>query len=172
MDEPRVKTVLIVDDEDDVLRFLSLALEDAGFGIQTARNSVEALQRLEERIPDLISLDIVMPGGGGVKLFRALKKKPQWSRIPVLVVTGHARDEMGKTDFDEMTMSGPGVYLEKPVTAEKYLAAVNQILGSGVTEDGDTAKDLREELKARVDAMDPAGLQDLLAVMRKHRTEK
>ncbi len=156
------KTVLIIDDEDDVRSYLEMALEDAGYEVMSASDGIEGLARLSEKIPDLISLDVVMPKGSGVKFYRELKKKPEWSAIPVIIVTGHARDELGKADFNEMTMSGPGVYLEKPVTASKYVEAVGAILGVGGKISPETDNELKEELKSLIDRADPATLKEIL----------
>ena len=139
------KKVLIIDDEYDVVRYLSMVLKDAGFEVETAYDGNEGLEKLKGTKPDLISLDIVMPKGSGVKFHRAIKKHPEWSKIPVMVVTGHARDELGKADFSEMTMSGPGVYLEKPVNAKNYIESVEKILGLE-----SPALDEKGELKAEV----------------------
>jgi CheY-like chemotaxis protein len=162
------KQVLVVDDEDDVLRFLSMVLEDAGFKVATATSGVEGLEKIKADPPDLISLDIVMPKGSGVKLFRELKKDPELSKIPVMVVTGHARDEFGKADFTEMTMSGPGVYLEKPLNAETYIAAVNKILG---TEKGHekSEDDLKDKISSMMDSASPDTLKEIINLIQKRK---
>lgn len=122
------KYVLVVDDEPDVRAYLRSALEDAGFLVRTACDGLQAMEMIRHDPPDLISLDLVMPKHSGVKLHRDLQKGKQFSKIPILVVTGHARDELGKTDFEEMTMSGPGIYLEKPVRPSSYVSAVCKLL--------------------------------------------
>lgn len=122
------KKVLVVDDEDDVRNYLSSALKEFGFEVQTACDGFEALETIKKEIPDLISLDLVMPKHSGIKFYRDLQKNKDWSKIPVLIVTGHARDDLGKVDFDTMMMQGPGVYLEKPVKPENYIEKVCQLL--------------------------------------------
>ncbi len=160
-------TVLIVDDEKDVVRFLSMALEDNGFRVITASSVVEAFNTLRQQTPDLISLDVVMPGGSGLKLQREMKKNEKWSKIPILIVTGHARDDLGKTDFNEMTMSGPGVYLEKPITAEKYIAAVKKILGLSENEpDTLSQSPLKDEVKSLIESSDPETLKEILKMIK------
>ncbi len=167
MERDSIATVLVVDDEKDVVRYLTMALEDNGFTVITASNGVEALEKMELQTPDLVSLDVVMPGGSGLKFQREMKKNPAWSKIPVLVVTGHARDELGKADFNEMTMSGPGVYLEKPVTAKNYVAAVKRILG--LSDNGDETNEessVKEEVKSLLDSSDPETLQEILKMIK------
>jgi CheY-like chemotaxis protein len=126
-------TVLVVDDDPDVTTFLGTILEDAGMHVVTAQDGFAALDRLREKAPDLISLDLVMPGKSGIRLLHELRKHAEWSRIPVLIVTGHARDETVKRDLagvlSESSISGPSLYLEKPVTPEKYLVHVCRTLG-------------------------------------------
>ena len=123
------KKILIVDDEADVRYYLKLALEDSGFEVAEASGGNEAMEMIKRQVPDLISLDLVMPGFSGARLHRELQKNPLWSKIPILIVTGHAQDELGKADLTELTISGPGVYLEKPVKPAAYLAAVRKLLG-------------------------------------------
>ncbi|MFH1759652.1 MAG: response regulator [bacterium] len=163
--------ILVVDDEDDILSFLKIALKDAGFKVRTAKNSMEALDRLREEIPDLISLDIVMPGGSGLKFFREMKKNPQWAKIPVIVVTGHARDDLGKADLNEMTMSGPGIYLEKPVTAEKYVNAVNQVLGVGPTPEKKQTADLKARIANELESLDQEALSDVFKMIKSRKQD-
>ena len=95
-------------------------LEDAGFKVLTASDGEEALTVIREKRPDFISLDLVMPRKSGHKLLFELRKDRDLSRIPVLIVTAHARDEMGRKDLEDImansVMSGPGIYLEKPIS--------------------------------------------------------
>jgi CheY-like chemotaxis protein len=164
MPEKFNKTVLVVDDEKDVRVFLSAALEEAGFTVITADDGFSALDILKKQTPDLISLDLVMPGKSGAKLYRDIIKNRAWSKIPVLIVTGHARDDLGRSDFRELTMSGPGVYLEKPIKPESYVAAVKQILGIETSDSENTASEtarLQSELRDMIDAADPGTLEKM-----------
>ncbi|NOZ23524.1 MAG: response regulator [Planctomycetes bacterium] len=167
MSQASKKTVLIVDDEADTVRFLAMALEDAGFEVMTASHGVEAIEKVKEKTPDLISLDIVMPKGGGVRCFRELQKNPEWSKIPVIVVTAHARDDTGRADLQEMTMSGPGVYLEKPVTAESYVHAIRKVLGMDEPAGEADASDLKAEAKSLIESADPEALKKIIEAMKK-----
>ncbi len=125
--------LVLVVDEEDILAFLQAALEDAGFRVETARNGREALEAVKRRRPDFVSLDLVMPGGSGIAFLHELRRNRDWARIPVMMVTGHARDDLGRADLqkalDDRLLSGPNAYLEKPVTAEKFVAVVRQTLG-------------------------------------------
>jgi len=173
MRETRDVTVLVVDDDPDVTTYLGTILEDAGMRVMTAHDGVAALERLGERTPDLISLDLVMPGTSGIRLLHELRKHPAWARIPVIVVTGHARDEVVKRDLASVladsSMSGPSLYLEKPVTPQKYLEAVCQATGAALSaapaaQEG--ASDLRAELESLLRTADDATLSAALEALR------
>ncbi|MBU0983869.1 MAG: response regulator [candidate division Zixibacteria bacterium] len=164
------KTVLVVDDEADVRQYLTMALEDAGIGVVTAASGTEALAQMKQKVPDLISLDLVMPKGSGVRFYRELRKNKDWMKIPVLIVTGHARDDLGRADLKELTMSGSGIYLEKPVKPHSYISAIKQLLGMDTTDqESETAEQLRvqNELKNLIDSADPDTLQKLQALIKK-----
>lgn len=139
------KTVLVVDDEADVRNYLKSALENYGFNVLTASDGFEALELLKTIVPDLISLDLVMPRHSGIKFYHDIQKNKKLSKIPILIVTGHAHDELGKVDFDELMMHGPGVYLEKPVKPETYIEKVCQMLNIDVPEDIKNKKEENEE---------------------------
>lgn len=164
------KRILVVDDEEDVREYLRSALEDAGFEVDTACDGLEALEKVRQNPPDLISLDLVMPRHSGLKFYRALQKDQNLARIPVLIVTGHARDELGRADFDELVMSGPGVYLEKPVKPHSYVSAVRKLLGmeplapSGPESEPDA---LRKELEEALRHADRVALERALEALRK-----
>ena len=158
------RTVLVVDDETDVRNFLKAALVEAGFKVVVAKDGFEALEQVQAGEPDLISLDLVMPGKSGAKFYRDLTRNKQWAKIPVLIVTGHAHDELGRADLKELTMSGPGVYLEKPVSPENYIAAVKRILGMDTSLDTEKLADqsaMKEDLKDLIDKADPRTLEEL-----------
>jgi CheY-like chemotaxis protein len=162
------KCVLVVDDEADIRAYLQSALEDAGFAVETAADGLEALDMVRRHPPDLVSLDLVMPKHSGAKFYREVHKDRQLSKIPILIVTGHARDELGRADFEEMTMSGTGVYLEKPVRPDTYVAAVRRLLGIKIPETpGQQSEELRRELSRALSAADRDTLQRALDALRK-----
>jgi len=146
------RTILVVDDEPDVRRYLSALLDDAGFTVLMAGDGEEAMDILKTHKPDLISLDLIMPRKSGQKLLYELRKDRGLSRIPVLIVTAHAHDELGKGSLDDLldngVMSGPGTYLEKPVSPLTYIRSIQRALGleeSGDTEDRLSLKDELEK---------------------------
>jgi two-component system alkaline phosphatase synthesis response regulator PhoP len=164
------KCVLVVDDEQDVRSYLKAALEDAGFRVITAVDGFDALKKVEEEIPDLISLDLVMPKRSGAMFHRELRKNKRWAKIPVLIVTGHARDDLGKADFEELIMYGPGVYLEKPVSPRSYVNAVRKLLGMDTpVESEKNGEQLRAELADKMKQADSDALKRALEALKKSR---
>jgi len=173
MAKPEDKTVLVVDDEEDVREYFAMALEDAGFDVQRAENGNEALERIKEKTPDFISLDLVMPEKSGIRLLYELRQNNEWKRIPFVVVTAHGRDDAGRGDLEEIlssrTFSGPNMYLEKPVEAEQYVAFICEQLG--VEHEGEPAvKDankLRGELQELMKSVDPEKLAEAVRLLKK-----
>ncbi|MBU0754584.1 MAG: response regulator [Planctomycetes bacterium] len=167
-------TVLVVDDEPDVLGFLQSALEDAGFTVLTASDGDEAIEQLKTNKIDFISLDLVMPNKSGARCLYEIRKNRQWSKIPVVVVTGHARDELGRSDFEEIfsgkTISGPQVYLEKPVKARDYVNMVKRQVGIEVDEPQEEAskpEEIKEDLKNMLNGADLDTLQKIQEMLKK-----
>ena len=177
MTKPQEKKVLVVDDEEDVNFYLCTALEDAGFQVDSARSVDEALRLIREQPPDFVSLDMVMPGKSGIVLYHEMHRNKAWSKIPVLFVTGHAKEEGVRRELDaaaalaESTMSGPATYLEKPVTAAKYLQAIMEILGvegaEAQTAKQPPAESLREELHELIKDADPEALKEALRLLKR-----
>jgi len=170
MTDAAKKMVLVVDDEADVRNFLRVALVAAGFDVVTANDGFEALEQVKKQLPDLISLDLVMPKKSGAKFHRELIKNKAWAKIPIVIVTGHARDDLGKSDLKELTMSGPGIYLEKPVKPDNYIAAVKKILGLDTTAEEQEAAEqveMQNRLKNIIDDADPDTLRKLQALLAK-----
>ena len=173
MARPQDKLVLVVDDEPDLVLFLSTALEDAGFRVRTASNGDEALGVLEQEPPDFISLDLVMPRKSGIRFFRELRRHREWARIPVTVVTSHARDDQGSSSLQEIlsdrTMSGPGAYLERPVKADDFVRAVADRLGvapDDAPEDLPEREHLAQELLSLLADADSDDLAKAVGVLR------
>lgn len=141
----------------------------------TASDGNEAIEKLKTHTIDFISLDLVMPNKSGARCLFEIRKNKAWSRIPVVVVTGHARDELGRSDFEEIfsgkTISGPQVYLEKPVKARDYVNMVKRQLGIEVSEEdektGPPKKNLKENLKEMLDGADSDTLRKIKEMLKK-----
>ena len=168
MAKPEDKTILVIDDEPDVREFLTMALEDAGFQVITAQDGNQALERLKEKIPDFISLDLVMPGKSGLRFLREMRRNQQWAHIPFVVVTAHAHDDLGRDDLQDIlagkVLSGTRVYLEKPVVPEQYVRLICERLDLEYEPESEDARceELRRELSFYVQKADLGTLEEAL----------
>jgi Fe-S oxidoreductase/ActR/RegA family two-component response regulator len=119
------RKILVVDDEEDVRTFLITVFEDAGAEVISASDGDEAVAMAREHQPDLISLDLSMPGKDGVETFVELRSAPETQEIPVCVVTGHP--EFRQVIYDR-PVPPPEGYLGKPVDEDKLVAYASHIL--------------------------------------------
>jgi len=162
--------VLVVDDEPNVRQYLATVLEDAGFQVRSAGDGEEALEIIKQKAPDFISLDLIMPRKSGHRLLHELRRNKQWARIPVLIVTAHARDELGKGDLqdllDNRVMSGPGTYLEKPINPLTYVRSVQRALGIEETQETADRIGLREELHQNMQGASAEALRKALEALK------
>lgn len=123
------KTILIVDDEPDTLTFFSSLLRDNGYETITAENGDEALARVREVRPDLITLDITMPESSGVRCYRELRRNEEWSSIPVIVITGISEDFRGFIS-SRRQVPPPDGYLSKPVDEQELVGMIGRLLAA------------------------------------------
>jgi len=118
------KKILLVDDEEGFLSVLKDALEMRGFSIVTAKSAIEAGIELAGAKPDLILMDIKMPGINGLQACAAIKKNSITSEIPIIAVSAMSDDYHMK----EAYKSGVADYFVKPIDIEKLVNRVKQIL--------------------------------------------
>jgi two-component system, NtrC family, nitrogen regulation response regulator NtrX len=115
-------SILIVDDEESILRSLSGILSDEGFEILTATNGYEGLKLLDAESPDLVLLDIWMPGIDGLDTLKEIKKNHPTTQV--IMVTGHGTIETAVN----ATKIGAFDFIEKPVSIDKVIVAINNAL--------------------------------------------
>ena len=116
--------ILIVDDEIDILDFLSYNLKKEGFDVSTASNGNKALEIAYKTMPDLIILDIMMPEIDGIEVCRRLREKPEFNQTIITFLT--ARDE----DFTQIKALDVGGddYITKPIKPQVLISRVNALL--------------------------------------------
>ena len=147
------KKVLVVDDDDNTRRFLTVALEENGYEAITAEDGDEGYRKIEEEIPDLILLDVMMPKKTGFSLFKQLRRKEEYKDIPIIMLTGVA----GVLEEDDATAEGdtfespfdslreglrrgiakmreeglirPERFIDKPIDPEELIESVRGIIG-------------------------------------------
>lgn len=115
-----VHKILLVDDSKTELHYLSDLLAKRGFAVRTAENGDEAMRRLAEDKPDLILMDVVMPGQNGFQLTRAITRDPRFAGVPVIMCTSKGLE----TDKVWGMRQGASDYVVKPVNAEELLGKI------------------------------------------------
>jgi CheY-like chemotaxis protein len=113
--------VLVVDDEKDIVEFLTQLLEDNGYEVKSANDGLEAMNLVQESKPDLILLDLQMPEETGTGLYRKLQHKKEFKDIPVIVISGLAGSYLA------VSRSVP--VIDKPPNEESVLEEVRKALG-------------------------------------------
>ena len=115
-----IRKVLVVDDSKTELLYLTDLLQKKGMQVRTAENGEEALRRLAEDKPDLILMDVVMPGQNGFQLTRAITRDPRWSEVPVIMCTSKNQE----TDKVWGMRQGARDYIVKPVNADELVTKI------------------------------------------------
>ena len=116
-----IKNILLVDDSKTELHFLSDLLTKRGYSVRTAENGEEALRRLGEAKPDLILMDVVMPGQNGFQLTRAITRDPRFIDVPVIMCTSKNQE----TDKVWGMRQGARDYIVKPVNPDELVAKIH-----------------------------------------------
>ncbi|MCZ8110819.1 MAG: PleD family two-component system response regulator [Betaproteobacteria bacterium] len=115
-----IQKILIVDDSKTELFHLSDILGKRGYSVRTAENGEEAMRRLEEDKPQLILMDVVMPGQNGFQLTRSITRDPRFSDVPVIMCTSKSQE----TDKVWGMRQGARDYIVKPVNPDELIAKI------------------------------------------------
>lgn len=119
-------TVLVVDDEEDLLSLLQYNLEQNGYEVVLARDGVDAIEKTREHEPDLIILDVMMPKMDGIEVCERLRKDAHFRTIPIMMLTARNEEE----DKVEGLDVGADIYLGKPVSVSVVVSQTNALLRS------------------------------------------
>jgi two-component system cell cycle response regulator DivK len=116
--------ILVVEDNPQNLKLASVLLKRAGHQVVPAYDSKEAEEALADGLPDLILMDLGLPGKDGYALTRELRQRPETSEVPILAVTSYAM----KGDHEKALAAGCSDYLPKPIHASEFLQRIKQLL--------------------------------------------
>ena len=119
-----IQKILLVDDSKTELHYLSGVLTRRGFQVRTAENGDDAMRRLGEDKPDLILMDVVMPGQNGFQLTRSITRDVRFASVPVIMCTSKNQE----TDKVWGMRQGARDYIVKPVSADELIAKI-KVLG-------------------------------------------
>jgi DNA-binding response OmpR family regulator len=126
------KTILIVDDEPDVSKWLSVLFTESGYRVSTAASGSEGMKKIAEEKPDLITLDISMEDESGVKMYRKLQDAKETASIPVIIITGVSPD-FERFISSRKLIGPPSAFFEKPVDKDKLLDKIRELIGTAST---------------------------------------
>ena len=118
-----IRKILLVDDSKTELHYMTDMLVKRGFSVRTAANGDDAMRRLEEEVPELILMDVVMPGQNGFQLTRSITRDPRYAQIPVIMCTSKNQE----TDKVWGMRQGARDYVVKPVKAEDLMAKIKAL---------------------------------------------
>jgi len=146
------KQVLVIDDNQNTVKYLSVVLSEHGYEPSSACDGEEGLEKIRQSKPDLITLDVMMPKKSGLTLFKILKKDEELKDIPILMLTGVAgileegeahKDETFEHPYDSLRealkkairkmredgLVKPEMFVDKPVDIESFVAKVRALIG-------------------------------------------
>lgn len=116
--------ILVVDDEIGALTLIGIMLERGGFEVLKAKDANSALAQLEEGLPEMIILDVMMPGIDGIELCEMLRQRPDTAKLPILILSARGDAESVMRGMD----AGADDYLPKPILHHDLVAKVSEML--------------------------------------------
>jgi len=124
--------VLIIDDEADVIKYLTVILKSNGFLPYSANSAKDAGAMVEEVDPSLICLDIMMPEETGLSFYTKLKNNKKFKNIPVIIISGAVQS--GEFDFrthlTDKSIPPPEHFMEKPIDVNEFVATINRLIST------------------------------------------
>lgn len=112
--------VLIADDEPNIVLSLEFLMQQAGFEVRTVSDGEAALKAIASDVPDLILLDVMMPGKDGYEVCETVRANPEWSRVRIIMLTARGRD----IEREKGMALGADDYVIKPFATQELVAKV------------------------------------------------
>ncbi len=119
------KRILIADDEPSIVAALEYLLQQGGYEVLIARNGDDALGLIEQRIPDLVLLDVMMPRKSGYEICSRIRQQAEWRHIKVIMLSARGRD----AEVNKGLAIGADLYVTKPFSTRELMAKINGLLG-------------------------------------------
>ncbi len=116
--------ILIVEDDEDIQQLVSYNLAKEGFGVSCAISGNEALAKISSEQPDLVLLDLMLPGPGGFEICRTVRNKPQTAKLPIIMLTAKGEEE----DIIKGLEAGADDYITKPFSPKVLIARLRAVL--------------------------------------------
>ena len=119
--------VLVVDDEPNIVLSLEFLMQQAGFEVETAEDGATALAKVKAAPPDLILLDISLPGISGFDVLEQLRQEPLYAKLPIIMLTAHGRE----VEKEKGLALGADDYVTKPFSTQALVEKVQALLAEG-----------------------------------------
>lgn len=117
-------SVLVVEDEPNIVMSLEFLMKKAGYAVRVARDGDAAVRALEEAPPDLMLLDVMMPGRGGFDICQMVRSNPDWAHIKIIMLTAKGRE----VEREKGMALGADAYITKPFSTRDVVERVRQYL--------------------------------------------
>lgn len=117
-------SILLVDDDSNLRDMLRAMLEIGGFDVVEAEDGLDALEKLDEIMPDIVVLDVMMPNMDGVSLCKQLRSDAEFVSLPIIMLSGKTQQQA----VEEGLAAGANCYLRKPITVEELIRSVRDLL--------------------------------------------
>lgn len=124
MTETSERTIFVADDDPVLLRGIDIALQVRGYAVRTAPNGPELLSLLETESPDLLVLDVMMPGMSGLEVLRRIRADDRWADLPVMIVTACPESRV----CEEAQQCGAGEIIPKPFRLDELMEQIERRL--------------------------------------------
>ncbi|MEZ4664776.1 MAG: response regulator [Caldilineaceae bacterium] len=129
--------ILIVDDEANIVISLQFLMEQAGYAVEIARTGDEALEKLDAFLPDLVLLDIMLPGVNGFEICQRIRESAAWRHMKVVILTARGREVEVAKGF----ALGADAYITKPFSTRNLLEEVQRCLAEASAASSDSPQD-------------------------------
>ena len=124
-----VKTVLVVEDEPNIVLSLEYVIKKAGYEVHVARDGEEALKAVEEAAPDLILLDVMIPKRDGYDVCQTIRANPAWNDVNIIMLTARGRE----VEREKGLALGADAYITKPFSTRELTDRLKRVLGAGAS---------------------------------------
>lgn len=123
------KTVLVVEDEPNIVLSLEYVIKEAGYEVRVARDGEEALKAVEEAAPDLILLDVMIPKRDGYDVCQTIRANPAWNDVNIIMLTARGRE----VEREKGLALGADAYITKPFSTREPTDRLKRVLGAGAS---------------------------------------
>lgn len=126
------KKILIVDDEPNIVTALEFLLEHSGYEVSLARDGHAALQQIEQHLPDLVLLDVMLSVKSGYEVCQRIREHPGWGHIKIIMLSAKGRE----AEVSKGLSLGADFYVTKPFSNSDLVAKIGELLGSAAKPGG------------------------------------